>query len=48
MVLDETDSLARELTLGYPPQFGTVTLYFALYSVGAHQERYRRVIAVAA
>jgi signal transduction histidine kinase len=35
-------------TLGYPMQFGTVTVYVALYSVGAHQERYRRVIAVVA
>src|SRR5688572_23193690 len=35
-------------TLGYPMQFGTVTVYIALYSVGAHQERFRRVIAVVA
>ena len=32
-------------TVGYPMQFGTVTVYLALYSVGAHQERFRRVIA---
>ncbi|WP_432924244.1 sensor histidine kinase [Microbispora sp. CA-135349] len=35
-------------TLGYPMQFGTVTVYIALYSVGAHQERFRFVIAVVA
>jgi signal transduction histidine kinase len=35
-------------SLGYPPQFGSVTLYLALYSVGAHQERFRRGVAVAA
>ena len=35
-------------TLGYPMQFGTVTVYIALYSVGAHQERFRGVIAVVA
>ncbi|MEV4804056.1 histidine kinase [Nonomuraea sp. NPDC049421] len=35
-------------TLGYPMQFGTVTVYIALYSVGAHQERFRRVIAAVA
>ncbi|MEN3534354.1 histidine kinase [Microbispora sp. ZYX-F-249] len=35
-------------TLGYPMQFGTVTVYIALYSVGAHQERFRWVIAVVA
>ncbi len=35
-------------TLGYPMQFGTVTVYIALYSVGAHQERFRCVIAVVA
>jgi signal transduction histidine kinase len=35
-------------TLSYPPQFGTVTVYFALYSVGAHQERFRRGVAVMA
>ncbi|WP_052424025.1 sensor histidine kinase [Nonomuraea candida] len=35
-------------TLGYPMQFGTVTVYIALYSAGAHQERFRRVTAVVA
>ncbi len=35
-------------SLGYPPQFGSVTVYLALYSVGAHQERSRRGAAVAA
>ena len=35
-------------SLGYPPEFGSVTLYLALYSVGAHQERLRRGLAVAA
>lgn len=39
-------SFAVHETLGYPMQFGTVTVYLALYSVGAHQERFRRVIAV--
>ncbi|MEV5896644.1 sensor histidine kinase [Nonomuraea fuscirosea] len=33
-------------TLGYPMQFATVTIYVALYSAGAHQERFRRAIAV--
>jgi signal transduction histidine kinase len=41
-------SFAVHETLGYPMQFGTVTVYVALYSVGAHQERFRRVIAVVA
>lgn len=35
-------------SLGYPPQFDSVTLYLALYSAGAHQERFRRGLAVAA
>lgn len=35
-------------TLGYPPQFGTVTVYLALYSAGAHLKRFRRSVAVAA
>lgn len=35
-------------SLGYPPQFGSVTVYLALYSVGAHQERFRRGLAVVA
>ena len=33
---------------GFPPEFGTVTLYFAIYSVGAHQQRFRRTIALIA
>lgn len=32
-------------TLAYQPQFSTVTVYVALYSVGAYQERFRRAIA---
>lgn len=35
-------------SLGYPPRFGSVALYLALYSAGAHQERYRRGLAMAA
>ncbi|GAA1628541.1 histidine kinase [Nonomuraea maheshkhaliensis] len=35
-------------TLGYPMQFGTVTIYVALYSAGAHQERFRRAIVIVA
>ena len=34
--------------LGYPHEFGTVTVYLALYSAGAHQERFRRGTAVLA
>lgn len=34
--------------LGYPPQFGSVTVYLALYTVAAHQGRFRPVMAVAA
>ena len=34
--------------LGYPPQFGSVTVYLALYTVAAHQGRFRRIMAVAA
>ena len=41
-------SFAVYESLGYPPQFGSVTVYLALYSVGAHQERFRRGLAVAA
>jgi|ERR1017187_984528 signal transduction histidine kinase len=41
-------SFAIYESLGYPPQFGSVTVYLALYSVGAHQERFRRGTAVAA
>lgn len=41
-------SFAVYEVLAYPPEFGTVTLYLALYSAGAHQERFRRSTAVAA
>jgi signal transduction histidine kinase len=41
-------SFATYESLGYPPQFGSVTVYLALYSAGAHQERFRRRTAVAA
>jgi signal transduction histidine kinase len=34
-------AFAAYTTLGYPPTFGSVGLYLALYSVGAHQERRR-------
>ena len=41
-------SFATYESLGYPPQFGSVAVYLALYSAGAHQERFRRGTAVAA
>lgn len=41
-------AFAIHSVLAYPMHFGTVTVYVALYSVGAHQERFRRVIAVVA
>lgn len=41
-------SFALHEAIAYPPEFGTVTVYFAIYSVGAHQERFRRGIAVVA
>jgi signal transduction histidine kinase len=41
-------SFAIYESLGYPPQFGSVTVYLAVYSAGARLERFRRVIAVAA
>jgi signal transduction histidine kinase len=41
-------SVAAYETLGYPPQFGTLALYLALYSVSAHQERLRRATAAVA
>lgn len=41
-------SFAVYETLSYPPQFATVALYLALYSTGAHQERFRRGTAVVA
>jgi signal transduction histidine kinase len=34
--------------LSYPPEFGTVSIYAALYSVGVHQDRWRRGVAVVA
>lgn len=34
-------------SLGYTPEFASATIYIALYSVGAHQERFRRVTVVA-
>ncbi|WP_425585766.1 sensor histidine kinase [Streptomyces longisporus] len=34
--------------LGCPPAFGSLGLYVALYSAGAHQDRFRRVVPVAA
>jgi signal transduction histidine kinase len=41
-------SFAVHQSLGYPPTFGSLGLYIALYSVGAHQERLRRVVPLAA
>ncbi len=41
-------SFAIYESLGYPPQFGSVTVYLAVYSAGAHLERFRRGMAVAA
>jgi signal transduction histidine kinase len=41
-------SFAIYESLGYPPQFGSVTVYLALYSAGAHQEQFRHGTAVAA
>jgi signal transduction histidine kinase len=41
-------SFAAYETLSYPPQFGTLALYLALYSASAHQERFRRGTAVVA
>jgi signal transduction histidine kinase len=41
-------SFAVYESFGYPPQFGSVTVYLALYSVGAHKERFRRGMAIAA
>ncbi len=34
--------------LGLPPTFGSLGLYIALYSVGAHQDRFRQVVPLAA
>ena len=41
-------SFALHESLGYPPTFGSTGLYIALYSAGAHQERARRTVALAA
>ncbi|MCL2585823.1 MAG: histidine kinase [Streptosporangiales bacterium] len=41
-------SFAAYEALGYPAQFGSVTVYIALYSAGAHQPRFRRATALAA
>ncbi|MFJ9748932.1 sensor histidine kinase [Streptomyces chartreusis] len=41
-------SFAVHECLGYPATFGSLGLYIALYSVGAHQERLRRAIPAAA
>jgi signal transduction histidine kinase len=41
-------SFAVYEALGYPAQFGDVTVYIALYSAGAHLERFRRGAALAA
>jgi signal transduction histidine kinase len=32
----------------YPTEFGTITVYLALYSAGAHQRRFRRALTVTA
>jgi len=41
-------SFAVYEALGYPAQFGDVTVYIALYSAGAHLKRFRRGAALAA
>jgi len=41
-------SFAVYEALGYPAQFGDVTIYVALYSAGAHMKRFRRGAALAA
>ena len=41
-------SFALHETLGRPMTFGSLGLYFALYSVGAHQNRFRWTVALAA
>jgi signal transduction histidine kinase len=41
-------SFAVYEVLGYPAQFGDVTIYIALYSAGAHLKRFRRGAALAA
>ena len=41
-------SFAVHECLGYQPTFGSLALYVALYSVGAHQDRFRWVVPLAA
>jgi signal transduction histidine kinase len=41
-------SFAVHESLGYPPSFGSLGLYVALYSVGAHQDRFRRLAPLVA
>jgi signal transduction histidine kinase len=41
-------AFALHEAIAYAPEFGTVTVYLALYSAGAHQERFRRTTAAAA
>ncbi|GFH67407.1 two-component sensor histidine kinase [Streptomyces rutgersensis] len=41
-------SFAVHQCLGCPPTFGSLGLYVALYSVGAHQARFRRTVPLAA
>ncbi|MFJ8009562.1 sensor histidine kinase [Streptomyces fagopyri] len=41
-------SFAVHQSLGCPPTFGSLGLYIALYSVGAHQECLRRTVPLAA
>ncbi|XRQ09137.1 DUF7134 domain-containing protein, partial [Actinomadura welshii] len=41
-------SFAVYESLGCPPSFGSLGLYIALYSAGAHQNRLRRVVAAVA
>jgi signal transduction histidine kinase len=41
-------SFAVHECLGYPPSFGSLGLYVALYSAGAHQDRHRRVVPLMA
>ncbi|MEV8638993.1 histidine kinase [Streptosporangium sp. NPDC051023] len=41
-------AFAVHQALGYPTTFGSVGLYLALYAVGAHQIRFRRVLAAVA
>ncbi|WP_218011196.1 sensor histidine kinase [Herbidospora mongoliensis] len=41
-------AFALHQTLSYPPTFGTVGIYLALYAAGAHQVRLRRTTQIAA